>query len=108
VAVARVEAELAEAAARATQTVGTDEAKLFDAHSLMLDDPELLGPAEQAIARDRCPKETAITRAAEAVAARLEALPDEYLRARAADVRDVAARVRTNLGGPQAPTRSSG
>ncbi len=98
-AVARAKEELAETVKRLAPTVGAEEARLFDAQVLMLDDPELLERAKRAIQEELCPAERAIVQAGEKSAAQLEALPDDYLRARAADVRDAAARVRSVLAG---------
>jgi phosphoenolpyruvate-protein phosphotransferase len=83
--------------------VGQDEAGIFEAQALMLEDPELVGRAERLVRDAQCPAERAIEQAGAEVAAQLESLPDEYLRARAADVRDVAARVRAVLEGAAHP-----
>ena len=98
-AVARARRELAGAAKGLEAAAGRDEAGVFEAQALMLDDPELIGRAERLIQVALCPAERAIEDAGAEVAAQLESLPDEYLRARAADVRDVAARVRAVLEG---------
>lgn len=84
---------------RALREAGAEEAAIFDAHLLMLDDPELVGKAERAIREEGCNAEWALERAGEEVASVLSSLPDEYLRARAADVRDVVARVVSVLEG---------
>jgi phosphoenolpyruvate-protein phosphotransferase (PTS system enzyme I) len=104
VALARVKQDLTETAKRLAPSVGTEDARLFEAQALMLDDPELAERAARLI-RDRLwPAERAIIEAGEESAAPLAMLPDEYLRARVADVRDVAARVRAVLeGAPSHP-----
>jgi phosphoenolpyruvate-protein phosphotransferase len=102
-AVARAREDLAEATKGMTSAVGREEAGVFEAQALMLDDPELIGRAERLIQDALCPAERAIEEAGADVAAQLESLPDEYLRARAADVRDVAARVRAVLEGATHP-----
>ena len=74
------------------------EAAIFDAQAALLGDAALLGPAREAVAAGRNAAR-AVHDAAEALAARYEQLEDDYLRERAADVRDVGRRiVRALLG----------
>lgn len=108
---ARVEAalvtareQLAEVQAQAERESGAEQAAIFEAHAMMLDDPDLLGTVRTAIEGDRLNAEAAIYDAAEGYAQALEALEDEYLSARAADVRDVSSRVlRILLGVAESP-----
>ncbi|MEW6244412.1 MAG: phosphoenolpyruvate--protein phosphotransferase [Bacillota bacterium] len=72
---------------------GPESAEIFRTHLMMLHDPTLLGAAEHNIQTDRMDAASAFFEAAETYAKMLESLPDEYLRNRAADVRDVAYRV---------------
>jgi phosphoenolpyruvate-protein phosphotransferase len=78
-----------------------EEAEIFAAHRMLLDDPMFQGVAEEFIAATDSPAEAAIVLAAEHQAIELEALNDPYLSARAADLRDVAAQVRRALTGEQ-------
>jgi len=85
-----------------------DEAGIFEAQAMMATDPELL---DEALARVKAGEEpvSAVRRAADAASAVLAALPDELLAARAADVRDVGARIARILLGekmdlPDAPS----
>jgi len=84
---------------RAERELGAEEAAIFSAHLLMLEDPELVHRAEQYIRTERCNAEWAQKRAGEEIAAELAAIPDDYLRARADDVRDVSMRVVSLLSG---------
>jgi phosphocarrier protein FPr len=79
--------------------IGADEAGIFDAQSLFLDDPELLGAVSRRLLEDRIGAESAWQAETTRIADRLAALVDPYLRARAADVADVAARVLRRLTG---------
>ena len=72
--------------------IGAEEAALFEAHAMFLDDPALLDWAEADIAGGEN-AEWAWHEASEHFAAQLEALTDPTLRARAADIRDVSRRV---------------
>lgn len=71
---------------------------ILTAHQLMLQDPELHNLVEAAI-REGQPAEAAVRTAVEQFAGMLEALDDEYLRERAADVRDVGRRLVAALTG---------
>jgi phosphoenolpyruvate-protein phosphotransferase len=78
---------------KAETETGTEEAAIFEAHTLFLQDPTLITPVHEAIQERRLNAEAAWNDAIEVNAANLEALEDEYFRARAADVRDVGQRV---------------
>jgi len=97
--------QLAEVYAKAEAESGAEQAAIFQAHVLMLDDPELLQAVRMSIEEQGLNAEAALGDAAEMYAEMLEALDDEYLSARAADVRDVATRVlRILLGVAEFPT----
>jgi phosphocarrier protein FPr len=74
------------------------DADIFEAQALVLDDPALLKSAEAAIREHRANAALAWARAFQAVAADYDRIEDEYLRQRAADVRDIGARVLAALG----------
>ncbi|SFE61416.1 phosphotransferase system, enzyme I, PtsI [Paenibacillus catalpae] len=74
------------------------ESEIFEAHLMLLEDEELIGAAQERIRSQRYKAEAAMNEAGEEVADMLAALDDEYLRERAADVRDVSRRVIRKLG----------
>ncbi|MHA6796415.1 phosphoenolpyruvate--protein phosphotransferase [Pseudonocardia bannensis] len=76
----------------------TDAAAIFDAHLVLLTDPDLVDDARARIRAGRA-AESAWCAAAARVAGELEALADPYLRARAADVHDVGNQVLRALRG---------
>ena len=79
--------------------LGEHEARIYDAHLLILEDPELVRAVEQAV-RERHRSAAAAFRAHMAmVAAHFEQLDDEYLRERRADILDVERRVLRHLLG---------
>ena len=84
--------------------LGKSEAQIYDAHLLILDDPELKRAVEKGIREDGRNAGFVFRNYMSAVATRLEQLDDEYLRERRADVLDVERRVlRYLLGvGPRA------
>jgi phosphocarrier protein FPr len=75
-----------------------DEAGIFEAQALMALDPTLLDDA-RARAEDGLGPDAAVRAAAEAAAEVLAARDDELLAARAADVRDVGARIARTIRG---------
>jgi phosphoenolpyruvate-protein phosphotransferase (PTS system enzyme I) len=91
--------QLHEIQQQVTQAMGAKDASIFEAHVLVLDDPTLLEGVTRMIADERVTAEWAFHVVAERFAKTLEALPDDYLRERVADLRDVAGRVVNNLLG---------
>ena len=79
-----------------------EESEIFGAQALMAEDPELIETAQRGI-DSGTPAEQAIHDAGEEAATVLASLDDELLAARAADVRDVAARIARILRGEQPP-----
>ena len=84
---------------------GEDDARIFDAHLLFLRDEALLGPARDAITGREVSAARAWQDSVDAVAATWDGLDDEYLRARAIDLRSVGAQVLARILGvaPPAP-----
>ncbi|NIK67305.1 phosphoenolpyruvate--protein phosphotransferase [Paenibacillus sp. BK720] len=97
-AVAAARSELEELHARMIAGGREKEAEIFEAHLMLLEDEELIGAAQERIRGQRYKAEAAINESGEEVAAMLASLDDEYLRERAADVRDVSRRVIRKLG----------
>jgi phosphotransferase system enzyme I (PtsI) len=85
--------QLGEIRDRVEREAGSEEAALFDAHALMLDDPDLLRMVDATVEKESINVEVAWAGAIEHYARQMEALDDERFRARAADVRDVGRRV---------------
>ena len=82
---------------------GEDEARIFDAHLLFLLDEALLEPTRTAIRDGGRTAARAWRDAVEKVAAAWDALDDEYMRARAVDLRSVGAQVTARILGVSAP-----
>jgi phosphoenolpyruvate-protein phosphotransferase len=85
--------------ARARENIGADEAAIFGAHQLFLDDEELLASLGGLVRNQRLNAEAAAHDAFEHYAHALESLEEAYFKARAADVRDVRRRVLRCLHG---------
>ena len=76
---------------------GRSEAAIFDAHLLFLEDEALLGPAREGVMREGKNAARAWADAVAAAATAWEALDDQYLRARAVDLRSVGDQVLRHL-----------
>src|SRR2546423_13292539 len=81
------------------RALGADDATIFDAHLLVLEDPTLIEEVSRIIFQDKVTAEYAFQLVAERYARSLSAIDDEYLRERAADMRDVTSRILNNLLG---------
>lgn len=93
--------QLGKLANQVAKQIGEAEAALFEAQAMFLEDAVLIQKAESSIDLG-VNAEQAWHDACEYFANQLEALPDELLRARSADVRDVGRRVLELLVGTQA------
>ena len=92
-----------EGLANGLRDLGQDaEAEILEAQALMAMDPELLDAARQRIANGAAHADAVIA-AGEDVASAFEAIGDEILSARGADVRDVAARIARHITGTALP-----
>jgi phosphoenolpyruvate-protein phosphotransferase len=89
--------DLQELSKHVAQMVGRNEADIFEAHQLILQDPELLEEIEGLITQQHYSAAAALKHASEHQAQELESLENETLAARAIDIRDVAARVIRHL-----------
>ncbi len=81
--------------------MGSEDASIFDAHLLVLEDRTLLDEVERHLRTHRVNVEFAFTQVAEKYASALSRIDDDYLRERATDMRDVTARILDNLLGRQ-------
>ncbi|MSU56596.1 MAG: phosphoenolpyruvate--protein phosphotransferase [Pedosphaera sp.] len=84
---------------KVVESVGDEQGSIFDAHLLVLEDPVLVEEAKKLIRANKVNAEHAFSSVAEHYAAALAKVDDDYLRERAADIRDVTARVLNQLLG---------
>lgn len=85
--------QLKEFVQQSKENIGEEEAQIFEAHVLILEDQELVDLIHTQIHNQKKNAEWAVHEAAEHFAALLESLEDEYIRERAHDIRDVGARI---------------
>ncbi len=74
------------------QRVGAEQADIFEAQAMMLEDPTLIDRIDELIDSNHLSARDALTKASEEQAQALAELPDPIWQARAADVRDAAGR----------------
>ncbi|MBC2358470.1 phosphoenolpyruvate--protein phosphotransferase [Listeria welshimeri] len=95
--------ELSTIREKAAKDLGEDKAQIFDAHLLVLNDPELTGPIEESIKNAKTNAETALQETTDMFIGMFESMDNEYMRERAADVKDVRKRVLSHLLGVTIP-----
>lgn len=84
----------------AAESLGEEEAQVFDAHMMILADPEFTGAIEGKINDDKVNAEQALKEVADLFVATFEAMTDNaYMQERAADIKDVTKRVLSHLLG---------
>ncbi len=81
------------------KTLGADEARIFDAHFLVLQDPALISETIRELDKTSRNIEACFRDVGMRYVAAFDQMPDEYLRERSADIRDVVERVLHNLTG---------
>ena len=91
--------QILEVQRKVREVLGAEEGSIFDAHLLVLEDRVLVDEVGRLIRKDHVNAEFAYQKVAEKYAAALATVDDEYLRERVADMRDVTARVLSNLQG---------
>ena len=97
-AIEKAKANLARDEASLRQFLGKEQAEIFRAQALVLDDPALLETATRFIQDDHENAALAWRRSYHAAANAYQSLEDEYMRQRAADVEDMGHRVLEALG----------
>ncbi len=83
----------------ANKELGADEAAIFNAHVLVLNDPELINPIEDKIKTEQVNAEHALKETTDMFITMFEQMDNEYMQERAADIRDVTKRVLSHLLG---------
>ncbi|XBW79384.1 phosphoenolpyruvate--protein phosphotransferase [Bacillus velezensis] len=105
-AIVRSKEELEKIKEHALKELGQDKADIFSAHLLVLSDPELLNPVKEKISTDSVNAEFALKETASMFVTMFESMDNEYMKERAADIRDVTKRVTGHLLGVEIPNPS--
>jgi phosphotransferase system enzyme I (PtsI) len=98
-AVAKASAELETIKEKTAKQISDKEAAIFGAHLLVLSDPELIGPIKERISADQLNAEFALQETTDMFIQMFESMDNEYMKERAADIRDVRKRVLSHLLG---------
>lgn len=85
--------------AKASETLGEEKAAIFEGHIMLLEDEELEQEIISLISDEKLTADAAAQSVIEGQAGALEELDDEYLKERAADVRDIGKRLLKNILG---------
>ncbi|HKY04999.1 MAG TPA: phosphoenolpyruvate-utilizing N-terminal domain-containing protein, partial [Blastocatellia bacterium] len=92
-------AQLEEIKVRLSRELGYEHSYILDAHLLMLEDPRLVEELEQEIRARHINAEWSVRAVTDRVIRAYRHVKDPYLRERASDIEDVAARLLTILSG---------
>ncbi|TDL80163.1 phosphoenolpyruvate--protein phosphotransferase [Peribacillus frigoritolerans] len=105
-AIQKSKSELEKIKEHAFRELGADKAEIFEAHILVLSDPELLNPVKDKISSEAVNAEFAMKETADMFVSMFESMDNEYMKERAADIRDVTKRVIGHLLGVEIPNPS--
>jgi len=87
-ALAKSTAELQQIRDKAAQTLGEAEAQVFDAHLMVLSDPEMIGQIKQNVTDNKVNAEAALKEVTDMYIGMFEAMDDNaYMQERAADIK---------------------
>ena len=98
-ALAKTRTELTDLRTQLQQKLNDNEAGIFDAHILILEDQLLIAEVLKGIQQDHYSAEYAVYATIEKFSEVFNAVNDEYLKERAVDLRDVGNRILDNLSG---------
>lgn len=89
---------------KAVETLGEEAAAVFDAHLMVLSDPEMIGQIKETIRAKQINAEAGLKEVTDMFITIFEGMEDNpYMQERAADIRDVAKRVLAHLIGVKLP-----
>ncbi|MGH4118537.1 phosphoenolpyruvate--protein phosphotransferase [Clostridium sp.] len=75
------------------ENLGSEKAEIFEAHLMMLSDPEFIGAIQNKITEEKFNAEYSLQTVRDETAAIFEAMENKYMTERAADIKDVSKRV---------------
>lgn len=95
----RAKADLQQIVLRVEKEMGAEQADIFRAHLMVLEDPELVDTVKGKITEEKTNAESALNDVAQMFISLFEQMDNDYMRERAADIRDVTKRVLAYLLG---------
>lgn len=81
------------------ESIGEEEARIFEAHKMILDDPEFFSQVQDIIKSENVNSEYAVKKVADMYMKIFDDMENEYMRERASDIKDVTERIIKNLLG---------
>lgn len=87
----------------ASKSLKAEELEIFDAHLMMANDPEFRSSIEGSIQNDGVNAALATKNVSDMMVSMFESMDDEYMKARAADIKDVSFRLLCNILGKEIP-----
>ncbi len=87
---------------KAVQKVGEEEAAVFEAHQMMLDDDDYIDNIVTLISQEKINAEAAVEETAQQFSEMFRSMDDAYMKERAADVLDISRRIQVQLCGGEA------
>ena len=84
---------------KAIKSMGEEKAEVFEAHLTLLDDPEFTGAMELEIENNQSNAMKAVNDVTNTFVMIFESMEDDYMRERAADIKDVSKRIIANIAG---------
>lgn len=91
--------QIEEVKQKAFENMGEEKAAVFESHIMLLEDPEFVGTIKSEIEGNKTNAEKAVKIVSDSFLSIFEAMEDEYMKERAADIRDVSNRIILNLLG---------
>lgn len=98
-AIAQSKKELEAIREHTLRELGPDKAEIFSAHLLIVEDPEIVSQVNDKIGSENMNAAKALDEVAQTMVMIFESMDNEYMRERAADVRDVTKRVMAHILG---------
>ncbi|QRG86176.1 phosphoenolpyruvate--protein phosphotransferase [Bulleidia sp. zg-1006] len=87
----------------ASKSLKAEELEIFDAHLMMANDPEYRSSIESSIQNDGVSAASAAKSVSDRMVGMFESMDDEYMKARATDIKDVSFRLLCNILGKEIP-----
>src|SRR5690606_23316784 len=99
VAIEKAAKEIENIREKTLKEMGEDEAQIFEAHLMLLQDPEFFDQTKSLIEQSNVNAEYAFYQVREQFVSTFENMENEYMRERAADIKDISNRVLKHLLG---------
>ncbi|MBU3210107.1 phosphoenolpyruvate--protein phosphotransferase [Clostridium algidicarnis] len=91
--------QIEEVKQKAFENMGEEKAAVFESHIMLLEDPEFVGAIKLEIEDNKTNAEKAVSSVSGTFLSIFEQMEDEYMKERAADIKDVSNRIILNLLG---------